>query len=104
MTDQELVKYFDEQMAALLTEDVDALILETFYDLREMRLALGRARHLTPLPVICQFAVDQLGRTLDGYSIEEAFGILQAEGADVLGFNCHSGPKGIMSVMSYNFV
>ncbi|GAA0413035.1 bifunctional homocysteine S-methyltransferase/methylenetetrahydrofolate reductase [Paenibacillus motobuensis] len=99
VTDQELVKYFDEQMAALLTEDVDALILETFYDLREMRLALGRARHLTPLPVICQFAVDQLGRTLDGYSIEEAFGILQAEGADVLGFNCHSGPKGIMSVM-----
>ncbi|AZS14631.1 bifunctional homocysteine S-methyltransferase/methylenetetrahydrofolate reductase [Paenibacillus lutimineralis] len=99
VTDQELVKYFDEQMTALLTEDVDALILETFYDLREMRLALGRARHLTPLPIICQFAVDQLGRTLDGYSIEEAFGILQAEGADVLGFNCHSGPKGIMSVM-----
>ncbi|MCM3040333.1 bifunctional homocysteine S-methyltransferase/methylenetetrahydrofolate reductase [Paenibacillus motobuensis] len=99
VTDQELVKYFDEQMTALLKEDVDALILETFYDLREMRLALGRARHLTPLPIICQFAVDQLGRTLDGYSIEEAFGILQAEGADVLGFNCHSGPKGIMSVM-----
>lgn len=99
VTDQELVKYFDEQMTALLTEDVDALLLETFYDLREMRLALGRARQLTPLPIICQFAVDQLGRTLDGYSIEEAFGILQAEGADVLGFNCHSGPKGIMSVM-----
>lgn len=99
VTDQELVKYFDEQMTALLKEDVDALILETFYDLREMRLALGRARHLTSLPIICQFAVDQLGRTLDGYSIEEAFGILQAEGADVLGFNCHSGPKGIMSVM-----
>ncbi|NWL87508.1 bifunctional homocysteine S-methyltransferase/methylenetetrahydrofolate reductase [Paenibacillus sp. 79R4] len=99
VTDQELVKYFDEQMTALLTEDVDALLLETFYDLREMRLALGRARYLTPLPLICQFAVDQLGRTLDGYSIEEAFGILQAEGADVLGFNCHSGPKGIMSVM-----
>lgn len=99
VTDQELVKYFNEQMTALLMEDVDALILETFYDLREMRLALGCARHLTPLPIICQFAVDQLGRTLDGYSIEEAFGILQAEGADVLGFNCHSGPKGIMSVM-----
>ncbi|HEY4391253.1 MAG TPA: bifunctional homocysteine S-methyltransferase/methylenetetrahydrofolate reductase [Paenibacillus sp.] len=99
VTDQELVKYFEEQMSALLAEDVDALILETFYDLKEMRIALGRARHLTSLPVICQFAVDQLGRTLDGYSIEEAFGILQGEGADVLGFNCHSGPKGIMSVM-----
>ncbi|GGF87650.1 bifunctional homocysteine S-methyltransferase/methylenetetrahydrofolate reductase [Paenibacillus aceti] len=99
VTNQELANYFEEQMSALLTEDVDALILETFYDLQEMRLALGRARHLTQLPVFCQFAVDHLGRTLDGYSIEEAFGILQAEGADVLGFNCHSGPKGIMSVM-----
>jgi len=99
VTGQELVKYFEEQMSALLEEDVDALILETFYDLREMRIALGRARHLTSLPVVCQFAVDQLGRTLDGYSIEEAFSILQAEGADALGFNCHSGPKGIMSVM-----
>ncbi|AZK46985.1 bifunctional homocysteine S-methyltransferase/methylenetetrahydrofolate reductase [Paenibacillus lentus] len=96
---QELNQFYEQQISALLTEDVDALLFETFYDLQEMRIALGKARKSTPIPIICQFAVDQLGRTLDGYSIKEAFGILREEGADVLGFNCHSGPKGIMSVM-----
>lgn len=97
---QELSRYFEEQISALLTEGVDALLFETFYDLEEMRIALQKARKLTDIPAICQFAVDQVGRTLDGYSITEAFGTLRQEGADVFGFNCHSGPKGIMNVMN----
>lgn len=100
VTDAELARYYEQQMSALLAEGTDALLLETFYELEEMRLALRLARKLTERPVICQFGVDQLGRTLDGYTIEEAFHILNQEGADVLGFNCHSGPNGIMSVMS----
>ncbi|GGH25674.1 bifunctional homocysteine S-methyltransferase/5,10-methylenetetrahydrofolate reductase [Paenibacillus segetis] len=96
---RELDMFFEEQISALLTEGVDAILFETFYDLEEMRIALGRARKLTDIPAICQFAVDQVGRTLDGYSIQDAFGILRQDGADVFGFNCHSGPKGIMSVM-----
>ncbi|GIP48046.1 bifunctional homocysteine S-methyltransferase/5,10-methylenetetrahydrofolate reductase [Paenibacillus sp. J53TS2] len=100
VTAQELGSYFEQHIAALLTEGVDALLFETFYDLEEMRIALGRARKLTDIPVICQFAVDQIGRTLDGFTIPEAFGALVQEGADVLGFNCHSGPKGIMAVMA----
>lgn len=99
VTSRELSEYYEQQIAALLSEDVDALLFETFYDLAEMRIALQRARHLSDIPVICQFAVDQVGRTLDGFTMPEAFGMLLQEGADVLGFNCHSGPKGIMSVM-----
>ncbi|MCT2197022.1 bifunctional homocysteine S-methyltransferase/methylenetetrahydrofolate reductase, partial [Paenibacillus sp. p3-SID1389] len=99
VTVQELGKYFEQQIAALLSEGVDALLFETFYDLGEMRIALGQARKLTDVPVICQFAVDQIGRTLDGFTIPQAFGALVEEGADVVGFNCHSGPKGIMGVM-----
>ncbi|MEF2964555.1 bifunctional homocysteine S-methyltransferase/methylenetetrahydrofolate reductase [Paenibacillus sp. M1] len=100
VTEQELGAYYEQQIAALLSEGVDALLFETFYDLGEMRIALRAARSLSNIPAICQFAVDQIGRTLDGYKIADAFGILRGEGADVLGFNCHSGPKGIMSVMS----
>lgn len=99
LTAKELGLYYEQQMSALLLEQVDALLLETFYDLDEIRIALKKARLLTDIPVICQFAVDQVGRTLDGYSIDEAYQILAQEGADVLGFNCHSGPKGIMSVL-----
>lgn len=87
---------YERQMDAMLTEGVDGLLLETFYDLSEMQLALRIARKLSNVPVICQFAVEDVGRTKDGVDLKEAFDLLQAEGADVVGFNCRSGPNGIM--------
>ncbi|MFB5759440.1 bifunctional homocysteine S-methyltransferase/methylenetetrahydrofolate reductase [Paenibacillus medicaginis] len=99
ITSQELKRNFDQQITALLAEGVDGMLLETFYELEEMRTALRCIRAYSNLPVICQFAVDQVGMTRDGFSIKEAFAVLLEEGADVLGFNCHSGPQGIMSVV-----
>ncbi|MEK3787975.1 bifunctional homocysteine S-methyltransferase/methylenetetrahydrofolate reductase [Paenibacillus sp. FSL K6-1230] len=99
ITNQELQYNYEQQIEAMLAEGVDGLLMETFYELEEMRIALASARKYTNLPVVCQFGVDQIGRTTDGYSIRQAFSILKQEGADVLGFNCHSGPKGIMSVL-----
>jgi len=87
---------YKRQMNALLTEGADGLLLETFYDLSEMLLALRIGRSLTDAPIICQFAVEDVGRTLDGVSLKDAFEALQGEGADVVGFNCRSGPNGIM--------
>ncbi|MHA6484600.1 bifunctional homocysteine S-methyltransferase/methylenetetrahydrofolate reductase [Paenibacillus sp. strain BS8-2] len=87
---------YEQQMKALLDEGVDGLLLETFYDLAEMKLALSIARKLSDVAVICQFAVEDVGRTLDGVALADAFRELQALGADVIGFNCRSGPNGIM--------
>ncbi|WP_336786237.1 bifunctional homocysteine S-methyltransferase/methylenetetrahydrofolate reductase [Paenibacillus sp. MMO-177] len=86
----------ERQLDALLAEGVDGILFETFYDFDEMRLALGLARKLTQLPVICQFAAEDVGRTQDGTGLLDAFTILKDEGADVVGFNCRSGPNGIM--------
>ena len=96
---KELKRFFEQQMSALLTEGVDGILLETFYDVEELQLALSVARKLTDLPVICQFAVEDVARTLDGYSMPEAFHLLQQEGADVIGFNCRTGPNGIMKAI-----
>lgn len=87
---------FERQLDALIAEGVDGILFETFYDFDEMRLALGLARKLTQLPVICQFAVQDVGRTQDGTGLLDAFTLLKDEGADVVGFNCRSGPNGIM--------
>jgi homocysteine S-methyltransferase len=87
---------YKRQMHALIDEGVDGLLLETFYELDEMLLALRIARAESDLPVICQFAVEDVGRTQDGSGLKDAFDRLQAEGADVVGFNCRSGPNGIM--------
>ncbi|MNS04670.1 Bifunctional homocysteine S-methyltransferase/5,10-methylenetetrahydrofolate reductase [compost metagenome] len=100
VSNKELRRYYEQQISALLGEQVDGILLETFFDLDEMRIAQEIVRKNSDLPVICQFAVDSIGRTIDGYSIMDAFSILRQEGADVLGFNCHSGPKGIMGVIA----
>ncbi|MDQ8733457.1 bifunctional homocysteine S-methyltransferase/methylenetetrahydrofolate reductase [Paenibacillus sp. LHD-38] len=94
-----VIEAYQRQMHALLDEGVDGLLLETFYDLDEMLLALRIARAASNVPVICQFAVEDVGRTQDGNGMKGAFDQLQEEGADVVGFNCRSGPNGIMRAM-----
>lgn len=90
---------YERQMYALLEEGVDGLLLETFYDLDEMLLALRIARAASDIPVICQFAVEDVGRTQAGNGMKGAFDQLQEAGADVVGFNCRSGPNGILQAV-----
>ncbi len=87
---------FDQQITILLEEGVDALILETFFDLEEIMMALRIARAKSDLPIICQLAAEDVGRTTDGYTLAHSFSSLAAEGADVVGFNCRSGPNGML--------
>jgi methionine synthase I (cobalamin-dependent)/5,10-methylenetetrahydrofolate reductase len=87
---------FEEQIGVLLASGVDGLLLETFFDLEELSLALGIIRKKSDISVICQFAVEDAHRTHDGIPLAEAFRRLKGEGADVIGFNCRSGPNGIL--------
>lgn len=95
LSQAELKRYFLQQLEVLLTEEVDGILLETFYDVEEIQLALNEMRRLSSLPVICQFAVEDVARTLDGYTMSEACRILSDKGADAIGFNCRTGPNGI---------
>ncbi|CAN7459394.1 bifunctional homocysteine S-methyltransferase/methylenetetrahydrofolate reductase [Paenibacillus sp. LjRoot153] len=88
-----------EQISILLDSPVDGLLLETFYDLEELQLALRIIRSMSQLPVICQFANEGTGSTQDGVPLQEAFLRLRDEGADVIGFNCRVGPNGILRSM-----
>ena len=91
---------FDRQIAVLAEMDIDGVQLETFYDLEELLLALSIVRkRSSSLPVICQFAMEDVGRTMDGYAVDEAFRRLLDAGADVVGLNCRTGPKGIQRVL-----
>lgn len=90
---------FRQQIEVLTDSDVDGILLETFYDLDEILLALHITREFSDLPVICQLAMEDVGRTSDGILVSEAFEQLIAAGADVVGFNCRTGPNGIMRVL-----
>ncbi|QHT61834.1 bifunctional homocysteine S-methyltransferase/methylenetetrahydrofolate reductase [Paenibacillus lycopersici] len=96
MSTGKLERLFRQQIDALLTEGVDGILLETFYDLEEALIALRIVRGLSGTPVICQFAVEKEAVLIDGQPVETAFERLRLEGADVVGFNCRSGPNGIL--------
>lgn len=100
LDDEQLSQHFAEQIQVLLAERVDAILLETFYDLEELLLALKVIRGMDDeVPILAQFAVEDVGRTQDGYAIQEAFERALQAGANIVGFNCRSGPYGIMRAM-----
>lgn len=87
---------FEEQATALLHAGADGILLETFLDLDELRLAVEVIRPLTDLPIIAQLATLEVGRTRDGYTLGEAFAELQRIGADIVGLNCRLGPAEVI--------
>lgn len=87
---------FRQQVEVLADSGVDGFLLETFYDLEELLLVLKTIRKISDLPVICQFATEGTGTTHDGVSLPDAFAKLAHSGADVVGFNCRSGPNGLL--------
>lgn len=87
---------FEEQATALLHAGADGILLETFLDLDELRLAVEVIRPLTGLPIIAQLATLEVGRTRDGYTLKEAFAELQQSGADIVGLNCRLGPAEVI--------
>ncbi|WP_127584339.1 bifunctional homocysteine S-methyltransferase/methylenetetrahydrofolate reductase [Paenibacillus koleovorans] len=91
-----LQEQFREQLEGLLEAGVDGILLETFYELEEMEIALQTVLQLDgSLPVICQFASESSGGTRDGILYADAFLRLREAGAAAIGFNCHSGPNGV---------
>lgn len=89
---EEITKSFQEQLYALLSEDIDGIILETYYDLLELETVLSMTRKETNLPVIAQISMQEVGQLQNKMSISEALKRLEDLGADVVGLNCRFGP------------
>lgn len=100
LTDDELRAIFADQAQALVEGGVDFLLLETFTDLRTLRLAYHVAReHADGRPVLAQMAFLERSGTFSGdepsYSLTE----LWRDGADGVGVNCGRGPKLILEII-----
>ena len=90
---------YSEQIATLADAGVDLLVLETFADLAELELALGVARTVCALPLVASMSFTREVRTLGGVVPETAVHRLRAAGADVIGANCSTGPRGVHEVL-----
>lgn len=93
-TFREVFDAFAEQAAALAAEGPDAIFLETFTDIAEVRCAVLAAKSVCDLPVFASVTFGLSGRMdLSGTEPETAAVVLEAVGADAVGLNCGLGPE-----------
>ena len=96
----ELRAVFEEQAGALAAEGVDALLLETFADLDEIRAAMAAAK-ATGLPVVASLVFGSgpaRDRTMMGTTPEQAAAAVIAAVADAVGANCGNGIDGYIPI------
>lgn len=97
---QEAYEIFLEQARALVDSGVDLLIIETMFDLQEMRAAImacNAVRGTTPLVAFMTFTQD--GLTDTGTDPVTAAAVLEGLGVDAVGANCSTGPEHMLPVI-----
>jgi len=93
-TPEELHEAFREQAQILADEGADLFIIETFYDLAEILLAIGAARSVSDLPVVATLSFERKPRgffTMMGNTVPDCAKMLAQAGAAVVGSNCGLG-------------
>ncbi len=87
-----------EQIRGLLEGGVDAILIETCFDLLQAKVAVIAAfdamREMRKrIPVMLQITMETVGTMLLGTEMEAAIATLEALPIDVLGMNCATGPE-----------
>lgn len=99
VTEKEAWEAFREQAEGLLEGGVEGFIIETFSDLREIRLAIEAIRAVSDLPVIAQMTFSDDGLTFAGHSPEEVVRALRVLPVQVIGANCSVGPSILFDIL-----
>ena len=87
--------HFREQAEALVEAGIDLIVLETFYDLNELREAIYAAREAAgeEMAIVAHLTIDDSGNLRDGTAPETFTPKLDQWPVDVIGLNCSTGPK-----------
>ncbi|MFN3660715.1 MAG: homocysteine S-methyltransferase family protein, partial [Brevinematales bacterium] len=96
---EEMMDIYKEQIVALANAGADALFFETHIDILELKAGILAAREVCDLPIIASVTFESDGRMVTGTSPEAAFTTLEALGVDIMGMNCGTGPKEMLSIM-----
>lgn len=88
----EILEAIREQAEVFINEDLDGLLLETYYDFEELTETLKMLRQMTELPIIAQVSMHEPGVLQNGVSLNDALHELENLGADIVGVNCRLGP------------
>ncbi len=98
--EEEALAAFREQAEGLLEGGVDAFVVETISDLREMRLAVEAIRAVSAdLPIVAQMAFNEERVTFAGHAPDEVARELSALPVQVIGANCSVGSSVLYDVL-----
>ena len=88
LTYAEAVEAFAEQAAGLADGGVDAILVETMSDLKEVKAALEGVRRVSALPLLASMSFESHGHTMMGVKPSQAVKEMWDMGVDVVGANC----------------
>lgn len=90
-----------EQARALAGTGVDAILVETFRQTNELRIAIESAVAAAGgrIPVIASASVDEHNRMADGTTSAEVARLMKEWGASVVGVNCCDGPMNVLEAV-----
>ncbi|MBU1975916.1 MAG: homocysteine S-methyltransferase family protein [Nanoarchaeota archaeon] len=83
---------FKEQASSL--KDADFIVIQTFFDIKELRAALIAVKEVFSGPIVTSMTFSQ-GRTTTGTDVETYVTVAESLGANVIGTNCSDGPEGM---------
>lgn len=91
---------FIEQISALVSANVDLLIIETMTDLYEIKETVLAARQVSPaIPILASMTFTRDDRTLLGDEPAKVARALCQYGVDIIGVNCSGGPNQILRIL-----
>jgi betaine-homocysteine S-methyltransferase len=96
---KEVERIFAEQVGWAADAGVDYIVAETFSWVGEALMALAAIRKYSKVPAVVTYAIHREDNVREGMSPAEACQRLEAAGADVVGLNCHRGPKTILPLL-----
>jgi methionine synthase / methylenetetrahydrofolate reductase(NADPH) len=91
---------FTEQAAALDARGVDLFIVETFFELDELYVAIDAVRTISSLPVVAMLTFDEQGETLGGVTAREAIDALADKGLAAIGANHGAGIQAALTALN----
>ena len=93
-------RIFREQAAALTARGVDLFVVETFFELDELRVVIEAVREVSSLPVVAMLTFDEQGETLGGVSAKEATEALADSGLAAIGANHGAGIHAALTALN----
>ena len=90
---------YREQVDGLLEGGVDFLVIESFFDLHHLLLAVEEARRAADVPLIASMTFGEDLVLADGTTPVEALAALTDAGVDAVGVNCGVGPLACLDAL-----